>query len=77
MFIVIVIVIVIFYLKKKITKFNNIQTKLNLNNLTNFRTLVVCVYNEDINWIHDKKENYDKIYIYIKNKNRYNDLMNK
>ena len=72
--IVIVIVIVIFYLKKKITKFNDIKTKLNLNNLTNFRTLIVCVYNEDINWINDKKDNYDKIYIYIKNKNRYNDI---
>ena len=71
------IVIIIFYLKKKITKFNDIKTKLNLNNLTNFRTLIVCVYNEDINWINDKKDNYDKIYIYIKKKNRYNDIKEK
>lgn len=48
-----------------------------ISNSIEFKTLVVCVYNEDINWINDKKENYDRIYIYIKNKNRYKDIKDK
>jgi hypothetical protein len=72
LFLILFIISILCYLITNNTKFNNIKDP-----FTNFRTLVVCVYNEDINWIHDKKENYYKIYIYIKNKNRYNDIKEK
>ena len=36
--------------------------------------MVCCVYNEDITWIHNETQQYDKIYIYVKNKKRINKL---
>lgn len=37
-------------------------------------TLVVCVYNENIYWIHKIINYYENIYIYIKNYKRYNKI---
>jgi hypothetical protein len=39
-------------------------------------SMVCCVYNEDITWIHNEIQEYDKIYIYVKNKQRINKLKN-
>ena len=52
-----------------IKTFNKKETFLSKTN-----SMVCCVYNEDINWIHKEYNNYNSIYIYIKNKNRFDKL---
>lgn len=41
------------------------------------KELVICVYREDINWINNIIDKYDKIYIYIKNNKRITEVKNK
>ena len=66
--------------KKKTTNSNLIINKKYYNkhkkiDLTNYKSeLVCCVYNENIDWIHNEYKNYNKIYIYCKNKNRFNKI---
>lgn len=47
----------------------------NLSNLK--KELVCCIYNENINWIQNELNNYDKIYLYCKKKERFNEIYKK
>lgn len=38
--------------------------------------LVVCVYNEDITWLHKEQHKYNHIYVYVKNQSRTTSIHN-
>ena len=61
---ILIVIIIIFF-----AIYNKKETFLSKTN-----SMVCCVYNEDITWIHNEIQEYDKIYIYVKNKKRINKL---
>ena len=71
--IVLIIVIAFFFIYLLI----RISNKYKFKNIKKTYSLVVCVYNENIDWLYDEKNTfkYKEIYVYIKNKERAETLL--